>query len=135
MRFRGSIGFGCAASVAAALGASALSPIWLGADRTASAWATIGFFAMAVPAIVGGAWLAHEHGRSGSRFVLALGTGFIARMVLAAIAAFGASRSGGAATTGLLAGLAAGFAPVTVLEMIWFSRARVQPGVTSERRG
>jgi len=94
-----------------------------------------GFFAMAVPAIVGGVWLAHEHGRSGSRFVLALGTGLLTRLVLAALAAFGASRSGGTATTGLLAGLAAGFAPVTVLEMIWFSRARVRSGVPSARRG
>jgi hypothetical protein len=90
---------------------------------------------MAVPAILGGAWLAHEHGRNGSRFVLALGTGFITRLVFAAIAAFGASRAGDTATTGLLAGLAAGFAPVTVLEMIWFSRARIHPGVPSERRG
>ena len=38
---------------------------------------------MASPGIVGGAWLAREHGRTGSGFVAALGAGFAARLVLA----------------------------------------------------
>lgn len=135
MTFRSVIGFAFLASVAAAVGAAALFPGFSGDDRLASVWAAKGFLAMAVPGLVGGAWLAREHGRTGSRFVVALGAGFILRLVLAALAAFGAANAGGSARTGLLAGLAAGFVPVTVFEMIWFSRARRTHGLGTETRG
>jgi hypothetical protein len=65
--------------------------------------------------------------------VLALGTGFITRLVLAAIAAFGVKvrRHGDHRVAG---GACGGFAPVTALDDL-FSRARVPSDVPSERRG
>lgn len=78
---------------------------------------------MALPAVAGGAWLAREHGRPGSRFVVALVAGIGVRFALAAIVAFGAATVGGSATAGSLAGLAAGFVPVTLFETAWFARS------------
>ena len=135
MTFRSEIGFALLASVAAAVGAAALFPGFSGDDRLASVWAAKGFLAMAVPGLVGGAWLAREHGRTGSRFVVALGAGFIARLVLAGLAAFYAARAGDGAGTALLSGLAAGFVPLMVFEMIWFARARGAEGLGTEPRG
>lgn len=132
---KAAIGFGCAASIAAVVGVAALSPLFLGPDRVAADWAARGFLAVAVPGIAGGMWLVREHGRDGSGFVWALGAGFVARLVLAAICAFGASKAGNSATTGLVSGLAAGFVPVTALEMVWCARARTRSVVATERRG
>jgi O-antigen/teichoic acid export membrane protein len=118
------IGFALGACATAAV--SACVAWWLaGREAAVAPWAAIGFVAMAVPGIAFGTWLAREHGRPGSRFLVALASGFVARLVLAAVAAFGASRSGGGAGFGLICGLAAGFAPLTVFETIWFaSRSR-----------
>jgi hypothetical protein len=114
------------------MGAAALSPWLARADQPATEWAMKGFLAMALPGILGGIWLAREHGRSGSRFLVAWAAGLVTRLVLAAIVAFGAARAGSTASIGLVAGLAAGFAPLMVLEMIWFSRAPIVP---ERRRG
>jgi hypothetical protein len=84
---------------------------------------------MAVPGVLGGAWLAREHGRSPTRFLIALAAGFVTRLVLAGSAAFFAARAGGGAGLALLAGLAAGFVPLTAFEMFWFVRARCVQGV------
>ena len=135
MTFRSAIGFAFLASVAAAVGAAALLPWFWGGERAASAWAARGFLAMAVPGIVGGAWLAREHGRSAQRFLVALATGFITRLVLAALAAFYAAKAGDGAGTALLSGLAAGFVPLMAFEMAWFARARGAQGLGTERRG
>jgi len=132
---RSVIGFALLASVAAATGAAALIPWFWGGERAASAWAARGFLAMAMPGIVGGAWLAREHGRSAQRFLVALATGFITRLVLAGLAAFYAGRAGDGAGTALLLGLAAGFVPLMVFEMIWFARARGAQGLGTEPRG
>jgi len=88
---------------------------------------------MAVPGIVGGAWLAREHGRSAQRFLVALATGFITRLVLAALAAFSAGKADAGAA--LIAGLAAGFVPLTLFEMVWFLRARGAQSLGTEPRG
>jgi hypothetical protein len=79
---------------------------------------------MAAPGIAGGLWLTREHGRSAKRFLVALATGFVTRVGLAALAAVLAARAGNGAGTALLAGLAAGFVPLMIFEMIWFVRAR-----------
>lgn len=127
--------FARGALAAAAFGALALLP-WLGGgDVLAASWAAKGFAAMALPGIAGGTWLAREHGRRASRFVVALGAGFLARLVLAGIAAFGAAKAGGGAVEGLLAGLAAGFVPVMAFEMFWFARATRAQGAGLETRG
>ena len=135
MTFGSAAGFARAASVAAVIGALALLPWFAGDDRLAASWAARGFLAMALPGIAGGAWLAREHGRAGSRFVAVLGVGFILRLALAAIAAFGAAKAGGGAVDGLLPGLAAGFVPVTAFEMFFFARAGRAQRLFTEWRG
>lgn len=128
-------GFTLGAAVAAAAGAIALTPWWIGGDPIAAGWAATGFLAMVLPGVAGGAWLAREHGRPGSRFVVALGAGFVARLVLAAIAAYAAAKAGEGAPSGLLAGLAAGFVPLQVFEVIWFTRPRAEQRIGTETRG
>ena len=134
MTFGSAARFALAASVAAAIGALALTPWFLGDDRLTADWAARGFLAMALPGIVCGAWLAQEHGRNSSRFVMALGTGFILRLVLGALAAAGAAKAGRSAIVGLLPGLAAGFVSVTAFEMLWFVRAARLARIPNETR-
>jgi hypothetical protein len=135
VRSRPIIGFALGAATAALLGAVGL--LWWSAAAGASAapWAVCGFAAMALPGILGGAWLAREHGRPGSRFLSALATGFVTRLVLVAVAAFYAAKAGEGAGTALLAGLAAGFVPLMIFEMVWFLRARGTRQVGTETRG
>jgi hypothetical protein len=118
--------------MAAAIGAVTLLPWFLGDDQLTSAWAAKGFLAMTIPGIAGGAWLAREHGRSAKRFLVALASGFVTRLILAAFSAFFAARAGNGAGTALLAGLAAGFVPLMIFEMVWFVRARSVPGLGTE---
>ena len=89
---------------------------------------------MALPCLAGGAWLAREHGRAGSRFVMAVLAGILVRLVAAVVVAQGAANAGGSAMTGLVAGLAAGFVPTTVFEAAWFAR-RSARSVATETRG
>ena len=124
MTVRSTIGFVLGASTAASLGVVVLLAGYARADRVAAGWAATGFLAMALPGVAGGAWLAREHGRSASRFIVALATGFVTRLAAAAVAVFFESRAGGGAGPALLSGLAAGFVPVTLFEMAWFVRAR-----------
>ena len=133
MTFRSAIGFALLASVAAAVGAAALLPWFWGGDRVASAWAAKGFLAMAAPGIARGAWLAREHGRPAPRFLIALATGFVTRLVLAALAAFFAAKADAGAA--LIAGLAAGFVPLTAFEMVWFLRVRGAQSLGTDPRG
>lgn len=135
MTLRSPVGFALGASLAAAVGAATLLPWFAGGDRSVSGWAVKGFLAMAVPGVFGGAWLAREHGRPASRFLIALATGFVTRLVLAALAAFFAAKAGGGAGTALLSGLAAAFVPVTAFEMVWFIRARGAQDLGTEPRG
>jgi hypothetical protein len=127
--------FALGAAASAALGGALLAWAIAGGDSSTAAFAWAGFVSMTLPGIAGGAWLAHEHGRPGSRFVLALGAGFLARIVLAGVVAFGASRAGGESGSRLLAGLAAGFIPVTVFEMVWFACSLRRSGIAPEARG
>lgn len=132
MTLRSAIGFALGASAMAAVGAATLLPVFAGDDRAASTWAAAGFLAMAVPSIACGAWLAREHGRPGSRFLLALVAGVAARLILASLTTIFAARA--AAGPALVAGLAAGYVPLTAFEMVWFMRHRAL-GLGTESRG
>lgn len=114
---RPTIGFAAGALASTAIGALAISG--------AGAWAGAGFVATAVPGLVFGMWMAREHGRPGARFALALGLGFMVRIVLVGASAFLAARAGGEAGWHLLGGLAAGFVPLFVFESVWFTRSAV----------
>jgi len=87
-----------------------------------STWATAGFLAMAIPTIATGAWLAHEQGRAGASFVVALGSGLVLRAGLLAVVVAVAARRGDPSLRGALYGLALGFVPAIAFELIWFAR-------------
>jgi hypothetical protein len=123
------------ATAVAFVGATALLPWLAGGDALAARWAARGFLAMAVPAVAGGAWLAREHGRVESRFVMAVLTGILVRLLAAVVVAQGAAKAGGSAMTGLAAGLIAGFVPVTAFQAVWLARSRNASGVATETRG
>ena len=123
------------ATAAALVGAAALMTWFAGGDVLAAGWATRGFLAMALPGVAGGAWLAREHGRAESRFVIAVMAGILVRLVVAAIVVSGAAQAGGSAMTGSLAGFCAGFVPVMAFETAWFSRSLKAQGVKTETRG
>jgi len=116
------LNFASGAAISAALAGGALSLALRGTASATSAWAMAGFAAMALPVIATGAWLAHEQGKAGVSFVIALGTGLLIRAMLLVVVVVGAASQGPAVLKGALAGLAIGFVPVTAFEMIWFSR-------------
>jgi hypothetical protein len=122
------------ATAAALVGAVALLG-WTSVEPALpAAWAVKGFLATALPGVVVGAWLVREHGRSGSRFVIAVQAGIFARLVLAALVAIGAARVDGSAVPASMAGLGAGFVPLMVFEMVWFAHARETGSVRTEAR-
>jgi hypothetical protein len=115
-------GFVLGSTAAALAGAAALLAWTSRGDVLPAGWVVMGVLAMALPGVAGGAWLAREHGRAGSRFVAVLQVGMLVRLVLAALVAMGAARAGGPAMAASMAGLAAGFLPVIAFEMVWFAR-------------
>lgn len=127
--------FALGALAAALAGWVGLLPFRAGADPAAAVWAARGFLAMVLPGVAFGAWMAKEHGRAGSRFVLALTTGMIVRLGVAAIAATGAGLARGSAGIALLAGLAAGFVPMLLFETAWFAGSRGGKRLTVGTRG
>ena len=90
---------------------------------------------MALPGIAGGIFMARVHGRTGPGFVVALGSTFVVRLVLAGIVTYGAQRTGQGSVHGVLQGLAAGFVPLTALEMVWFAREAQRQALRTERHG
>jgi hypothetical protein len=122
VKSRSALGFALGALTAASIGAATTLPLFAGNDRAAAEWAAAGFLAMAVPSILCGICLEREHGRPGPRFLLVLVAGFGARVVLAALTSIFAAKA--SAATALIAGLAAGFVPLTAFEMAWFARKR-----------
>jgi hypothetical protein len=117
------------AALAAGVGAACVLP-W--ASRPD--WAALGFAATAVPGLAAGAFLVRQHGRPGAGFVVALGAGMIARLLLGAAVASAAAWSDHAARTAAVAGLAAGFLPVMLFESLWFARSQAA-GEQREARG
>ncbi len=128
-----------------ALGASAVAVVfgallWVAVrprGTTWIVWSGLGWGMLAVLSVAGGAWLAAEHGKPGSGFVKALGTGMLARLFAAVIGAIGAAQSGDGAAWAYLAGVIAGFVPLQVFEVVWFYREsrRLQTGQPDNRNG
>lgn len=131
MTARPTIAFALGAVMTAALGACALP--WIGPDPAARLWAAAGFASMALPGIVCGAWMAHAHGGRGTRFLAALATGFVLRVLAAAVGTFAVARVDGGLAGAWIGGLAAGFVPLLAFEIVWFSRRLPVP--TAGARG
>ncbi len=108
-------------AVAAASGA-ALALLLRGVADDATLGGVAGFLAMTLPLLAAGTWLASRQGRPGPQFLVALGSGIVLRAVLLAMVVALAVHRGGPTLAGALAGLTAGFLPLTVFEMIWFAR-------------
>ena len=87
-----------------------------------SPWSAAAFLSTAVPGILSGIALASLHGRSGGAFPLVVGLGLLVRLLAASTVTVLAARTGGPAIPAALAGLAAGFVPVTAFETWWFAR-------------
>jgi len=117
-----SVKFAAGAALTATFASGVLLLGLRGATGEASAWAMAGFAAMAFPIIATGAWLAHEQGRAGVAFVVALAAGLLLRAGLLAIVVAAAARRGEPSLLPALSGLALGFVPLTAFEMIWFAR-------------
>lgn len=91
-------------------------------------WVIAGWGTMSLCGILGGGWLAREHGHPGAGFVVALGSAMILRSI-AALAVLGwALASGGGAYAPCIAGIAAGFVPQMVFEVVWFYRSGKRAG-------
>lgn len=114
--------FAAGAAWTAAIAAGVLLLGLRGSTGEASVWAMAGFAAMALPIVLSGAWLAHEQGRAGVAFVIALSVGLLLRAALLAIVVAAAARQGEPSLLPALSGLALGFVPLTAFEMIWFAR-------------
>jgi hypothetical protein len=77
--------------------------------------------------------MAREHGGRGARFLAALATGFVLRVLAAAVGTFMVARVDGAAAA-WIGGLAAGFVPLLAFEIFWFSRRLgARPAGVTER--
>ncbi len=112
-----------AASVVTALGAVVVVPWASSLGPGAVGWAASAWAAMAIVGIAAGAWLVNEYGRAGSGFVVAMGTGILLRSMVALGWVAWSLRAGGGAHRPCLAGLAAAYVPLQVLEVAWFHRA------------
>jgi len=110
-------------ALSAVAGAAVLAPWAAGASDPVRLSAVAGFAAVALPTVGGAAWLARAHGRSGHRFLLALGVSMTGRMLLAFTTLLLAGvRFGPAAVAGAALGIAAAFVPTMIYEAAWFAR-------------
>ena len=85
-------------------------------------WVLAGWAVLALVGTLGGAWLAREHGKPGSGFLVALGAGVAARFFAVAGGSVAAALAGKSALTAYAVGLLAGFVPVQAFEAVWFFR-------------
>jgi len=85
-------------------------------------WLGLGWLAAALPGVGGGAWLAGRFGRPGAGFLVALGVAMGWRFVAVAAGVAAALRAGDPAPWTFLLGFGAGFLPLAVFEVVWFSR-------------
>lgn len=86
-------------------------------------WSMGGWGIMAAIGIVSGLWMVRVHGKPGSGFLAAMGTGMLARLFLSAAVGLWAARHGVEYVWAFLAGLVAGYLPLQVFEVSWFYRA------------
>lgn len=110
------------AALVALASLAALSPLALNMWPGAIAWSLSGWLILAAVGAADGVWLNLRYGQAGSGFLLAMVTGMLARMLVVGIGTFLAFRAGEAAPWAFLAGVAAGFVPLQVFEVIWFLR-------------
>jgi hypothetical protein len=95
-------------------------------------FALAGWAVTALAGIAGGAWLVARHGANGTAFFVALASGMLARLVLAAVGAGIAAMRGTEAVFAYAVGLLAGFLPLQVFEMVWFQRRTASGRPTQE---
>ncbi len=115
----GALQFGLAALGLAVLAAGALATLVPRSDGVALRWALTGCALMAIVGVVSGVSLVRSHGRAAHGFFVALGASTLARLGAAALGAWGAAVAGDGAVVPYLAGLAAGYVPLQVLEVGW----------------
>jgi len=115
----GPFGFGLAALLLAALAALVLLTLMPPRDALGLRWAGIGWGLMTVVGVVGGIALVRCHGRPAHGFFVAAGASMLTRLGTAALGAWGAARAGESAIGPYLAGLAAGYLPLQILEVGW----------------
>ena len=71
--------FAWRATLVALLGGAAAAALAAGRPPADRVWVLLGWGVLAVAGTLGGAWLASEHGKPGSGFLVALGAGVAAR--------------------------------------------------------
>lgn len=110
------------AAGAAAVGAAAGAALWVGAAgfSTGRWWAVAAWAGMVAAGVAGGAWLASQYGKAGAGFVLAAGAGMLARAVFVVAGLATAAGRGAGPRNAFVAGLAAGYVPLQVYEIVWF---------------
>ena len=114
--------FAARAAGTALLGGAAAAALAAGRPAGDRVWMLLGWAILAVAGTLGGAWLAREHGKPGSAFLVALGAGVAARFVAVAGGCVAAALAGKSAITAYAIGLIAGFVPVQTFEAVWFFR-------------
>jgi hypothetical protein len=114
--------FAARAAIAALAGGVAAALLSLGRPAGDRVWVLAGWAVLAFAGTLGGAWLAREHGKPGSGFLVALGAGVAARFVAVAGGCVAAALAGNGALTAYAVGLLTGFVPVQAFEAIWFFR-------------
>ena len=93
-------------------------------------WSMTGWAIMAVTGVVTGLWMVRVHGKPGSGFLAAMGTGMLARLFLSAGVALWAAQHGIEYVWAFLAGLVTGYLPLQTFEVAWFFReARRHDGI------
>ena len=115
----GPFAFALVALTLAGIAAGVLSALVTPRDAVALRWALIGWGLMAAVGVVGGVGLVRSHGRPAHGFFVAIGASMLARLGVAALGAWGAARAGESAVLPYLAGLAAGYLPLQILEVGW----------------
>jgi len=114
--------FAARAAVVALVGGAVAAALAAGRPAGDRAWLLLGWAILAIAGTLGGAWLAREHGKPGSAFLVALGAGVAARFLAVAGGCVAAALAGKSAITAYAVGLVAGFVPVQAFEAVWFLR-------------
>jgi hypothetical protein len=93
-------------------------------------WSMGGWAIMAAVGVITGLWMVRVHGKPGSGFLAAMGTGMLARLFLSAAVALWAAQHGVEYVLAFLAGLSTGYLPLQAFEVTWFFReARRHDGI------
>jgi len=105
---------------ALAAGAVAVAVLWSG-EGGKIPWFLLGWSIMSVIGVLGGVRLVVVHGRPGSAFLAALVASILSRLFASALGAGAAVWSGGTAVWPYILGLAVGFLPPQIFEVVWFA--------------